>query len=53
MELEELEKLKKALCTDAHRRIERLEAQLWWFITLNIGTLLSLLIYFIKGLVIK
>ena len=53
MDLHELEELKKSLCTDAHKRIEKLEARLAWYNTLLISTLIALILNFVKDLFVR
>ncbi|MBN1294355.1 MAG: hypothetical protein JXB48_21140 [Candidatus Latescibacteria bacterium] len=53
MDIKELEDLKKFLCTDAHKRIEKIEIKLSWYNTLLISTLVALVLNFIKEILIK
>jgi len=53
MELKELEELRKTLCTDAHKRIEKVEKQISSLITLLISTLVALLLNILKEIFIK
>lgn len=48
MNAKDLEEIKKILCADQQKRIEKLEKMFFWFNTVAFGNLIAIIILFIK-----
>lgn len=48
VDISELEELRKALCSDMQKRMDKIESKLFWFNTVAIGNLIAFIIVLIK-----